>query len=117
MRGDIGEDAPVLRLLEVPCRARGWIGAVRSQPDGLHYLADRPGVDQLARLDAGVVVQPLAEADRINAPGFRLHLADMLQLFQGDDSGLIAHVIFAVLHHPHAQRGALDVDPRADNQF
>src|SRR5262245_15295023 len=60
VRGDVGEDSPVLRPLEEPRRATGRIEPVRSEARGVDDPADGPRADQLPRPHGGGILEPLA---------------------------------------------------------
>ena len=91
--------------------------AVRTQPDRLHDLPDRAGLDQLTGSHGRADLETLAVTDRVNASGLRLHAARLRQLFERREAGLVAHVVFAVLHDPDAERRAFAGDGGADHQL
>ncbi len=117
VRADVAEDAAVALALEEPRRTRLEVGPVRSQADRLHDAADRPRLHQLAGLDRGAVLEPLAVHDRVDALGLGLDLAHFGQLLERRDARLVDQVVLAVLHHANAERAALVGDGGADDEL
>src|SRR5262249_35086476 len=125
MRAYVAEDAAVPLAIEKPRGARSRIHAMRSQTNGLEDLTDGPGVDQLTCFDSCGVLEPFAVHDRVDAPCLFLHAANLCELFERRDAGLVRHVIFAVSHRFNADgravlryRGAEDeLDRRVFENF
>ncbi len=117
MRTNIDQDAAVFFLLKKPIGPRMKANAVRSQPDGLHHPPNRPGLHQFAGFHRGAHLKALAEANRIDAAGLGLRLPDSGQLRQAGETGLIGHIVFAVLHHAQPKRCALAGNPGADHEL
>ena len=87
------------------------------EADGLDHLADRARPDQLARPHGGRVLETLAEADRVDAPGLCLDPARLGQLPERRERRLVAHVVLAVAHRLDAERPALARDGGAHDQL
>src|SRR5438445_653177 len=72
VRGNITQDAAVLRFAEEPIGARRDINAVWPQPHSLHNTANCPRVDQFTGLHRSAVINPFAEVDRVDTLRFSL---------------------------------------------
>ena len=117
VRRDVAEDAAVPRASKNHAGRVLEVHAVRPEPDGLHDAADRARLDQLAGLDRGAVLEPLAVHDRVDAARLRLHPAHLGELLERGDARLVGHVVLAVLHHADAERRALVRDGGAEHEL
>ena len=90
---------------------------MRAKSDRLHDLADGAGLHELAGLDRGAVLHPLAVHDRIDTLGLGLDATHLGQLLERRDARLVDHVVLAVLHHANAERRAFVGNGRAQDQL
>ena len=97
---------PYRCALEEPRRSTRGVQAVRPKADRLQGAADRAGLDQLAGVDGGSILEALAVADGIDAPRLALDLARLRQLVERGEPGFVAEVILAVAHGRDAQSSA-----------
>src|SRR5262249_25004894 len=107
MRTNVANDAAVPVMFKEPGRPFLRSHSMRPKPDGLYDLSNRSGFNELTGFDCGAVFEALAIHYRVAAPRFGLNPADISELLERSNAGLIGHEILAVLHYSYAKWSAV----------
>ena len=95
MRPDVGQDPAVARRVPEPLRPGGRGDAMRCEIHRLDDASDRAGLHELAGLDRGAHLVPLAVEDRVDPFGLGLDPPHLRELFQRRHAGLVGHDSYA----------------------
>ncbi len=119
---DVGEDASGAVVVVEPVRAPGAAGEMGSiplpvgpEPEGLHHPPDPALADQLARADGAAHLEPLRERDGPEPTGRRHGLLDLVELVDGDATGLVSDHVLAVAQGLQRDGRAAVRDGRGDD--
>ena len=87
------------------------------EPDRLHQAPNCASVYQFTGFNGAAGFEMFAVANAINALGFGLHTAHLIELGEGGHAGFIAHIVFAMPHYFDAERGAVGGDAGAEHEL
>ena len=115
MRAYVGNDATKILAIEKPRGPNRCVHAMRPQANRLNYVANRTLLHKITRLNSCFVFKPLTIHDGIDATGLFLHSSYSGQLFQRNDTGLVTHIVFTMLHGTYTYACTINWYCRAQN--
>src|SRR5690606_2254938 len=117
VRADIANDSAVILFIKEPLGTRPDVHPVRPESYCLNDLAYGSGLHQFACFHRSAVFESLAIHYGVYTSGFLLNAANLFQLIQRDDPGLVYHEVLAVFHDADTQRRTVERYRRADDEL
>ena len=117
VRGDVDEDAAVLRLVVEPRVAQRAVLAVRPEAHGLHDVADRAVAHEVQRARHRPYLEALGEVHRPDALRLLLHATHGIQLLERGDARLVGHEVLAGAHRLDRVLRTIAGDRRAGDEL
>src|SRR6476620_10838813 len=117
MRRDVAQNPTVAWFLPEPGGPLRRMDAIGAETARLDYAANGSGLDELPCLHRRPILEALTVHDRVDPLRLCLNFAGFRELLERRDSGLVGHVVLAVLHDPDANRGALFRNRRTEHEL